>query len=111
MSKFSTINPDYSIADGDTEFQPLQVSGSKNMVSVEMSGIDAGAPTIELEQSLDGEAWGAIPGSLQALSAGHPSHQWNIVGLMVQGSYLRVALKSGASAAGKIDAIKLLSNE
>lgn len=111
MSVFKTINPAYNIADGDTVFAPLQVSGSKNTVAVEMSDIDAGSPSLELEQSIDGEAWGAIPGSLQVLSAGHPSHQWNVVGLMVHGAFLRVSLKSGASAAGSIEAIKLLSNE
>lgn len=108
MSKFTHLTPAYAIATGDHDFEPMKV-GDRNLVAVELLGLDTADASIELHQSIDGTAWGLVPDSKKILAAGQESHQWNIVGIVAE-SFIRVGLKKGSAAAGTINAIKMLSN-
>jgi hypothetical protein len=102
-----TIN--YAIATGDSAFESIQVTGEKNILTVDMADINSSDCAIELHQSIDGSSWGLVPDSPKTLAIGQPSHTWNIRGL-IRGAYIRVAVKKGTATAGSITTIKLLSD-
>ncbi len=110
MSKYTTLKPDYSIADGNKTFDPMQVKGRDSMIAVNITGLTTADSSLELEQSVDGNRYASVPGSEKILSAGQTNHQWVVNGL-VPGCFLRVALKKGSATGGTITDIKILSSD
>jgi hypothetical protein len=107
--KYKTLVVNYPIASGNIEFPSMLISGSNNMCTVNIEGLESSDASVELHQSIDDESWGLVPDSFKILSAGQASHTWNIRGL-VKESFLRVSFQNGNASSGTITNIKLLSD-
>jgi len=103
-----TQTPNYSIANGNKNFDAVQIEGHNAFIQVNYVNIVASNVTLELEQAVaPGANFDAIAGSLQTVNPAKASHSWNITGI-AKGIYLRVVAKKGSAAAGTISSINFL---
>ena len=100
--------PDYSIADGNHNFDAQQIDSNNAMIQVDYTDLEAEDVTLSLEQAISpGASFTQVPESLVTVNPAKTSHSWNLTGV-ARGIYIRVALTKGTAAAGTIDRISYL---
>ena len=103
-----TQKPDYSIADGNMNFDAVQINESNALIAVNYSDIAASDVTLELEQAISPSAtFSSVQNSTVTVDPTKTMHSWNISGL-AKGLFLRVVAKKGSAVVGTIDSINYL---
>lgn len=103
-----TQKPNYSIADGDKVFDPVQIQANvPAMIQAYYDSLDADDTQLQVLQSADGGDYSEMPGSLCTIDKSKDSHSYTITGL-APGSFISLKLIHGSAAAGTISKISYL---
>lgn len=98
----------YAITAGDHAFAAEQVlEGDCAVIQVQYAGIVATDVKLQLEQSVAGQQFDVVPGSVQTVDPTKTSHTWNWP-MAPEGIFVRVAVKNCAGKAGTITKIDFL---
>lgn len=104
--KIKTLN--YNLSQGDTSTDSISLDGGKAVVSVGFSAVTGSGLNAKLQQSIDGDAWGDVPGSTATIETGQTVQFWNVFGLP-KDILLRVVLSTNMNT-GYLTTFKILSN-
>lgn len=105
---FLKQTPAYLITEGDQSFPIVQIENETCMVAqVHYGDIVDVDVKLEMEQSIDGEHFDIVPGSVQTIDPSKASHSWNWP-LPPKGLFVRVSVKNCAGKVGSINTIDFL---